>query len=516
MKTGILPVSGPAATASQQNDSPTPFKKGNVGGAIAEPTGSASNMSPEAYFKDNLEPALKSAVAAGIHGVVVPPRAASIRALRRVFVYVRGSTQDQEDSIFTQLEDILRACEREDFEVVRIFWDLQSGTKGADRRPGLAALKQAAHEIQAGSTEGVVGVIVWHMNRFSRDVRCGLLDLFELSDAQCPVIFPRRRGRLQVANMDDSNDIVEAVIALADAADDLDEHVAKIRRGLRSLLRKGIHPSPGRDSMYWIFIPSAIATRRGRPHKLVAVNPNPIIPYRALAAVLVAFPEYAVAQTLARLVGRTLAEFLEELQLRWAIGDFRFGVALDDPEMPSNPRPIAVTDDATFSKVSTICQALHAAGRTTRREVQTELAIKARTIEYWVRLRRQDIMIRCGKPLGMRRNGKPKSCGAPLRLKVASSTEHPGKDVLECCNGHTRIWPPNEVLQEVASDRPPFCARCGVYDHVEIDVRRSSATCTVFECKRCALRMQAFGNLLPRPGQKHKPRPRADGQATLP
>jgi DNA invertase Pin-like site-specific DNA recombinase len=105
--------------------------------------------------------------------------------LMRVAIYSRVSTAHQDDE--AQYQDLVALCQRSNWDLVRTYREVVSGTKGVDNRPELKLLLREAKQRHFDK------VVVWSADRLARSMRHLVNVLSELND--CKVhIFSYRQG----------------------------------------------------------------------------------------------------------------------------------------------------------------------------------------------------------------------------------------------------------------------------------------------------------------------------------
>ena len=97
----------------------------------------------------------------------------------KVAVYVRVSTNHQSDE--AQYEELEQLCHRSDWEIVSVYRETVSGTKGADERK---ELKRMLRDARLRRFEKVV---VWSVDRLGRSMKHLVTVLAELKDINVDV-----------------------------------------------------------------------------------------------------------------------------------------------------------------------------------------------------------------------------------------------------------------------------------------------------------------------------------------
>lgn len=97
----------------------------------------------------------------------------------RVAVYVRVSTSHQNDE--AQYDELMALCERSDWEVVDVYREKVSGTKGTSERSELNRLLRDAR------LRRFAKVVVWSVDRLGRSMKNLVTVLSELKDLKINV-----------------------------------------------------------------------------------------------------------------------------------------------------------------------------------------------------------------------------------------------------------------------------------------------------------------------------------------
>ena len=97
----------------------------------------------------------------------------------RVAVYVRVSTNHQNDE--AQYDELMALCERSDWEVVDVYREKVSGTKGTSERSELSRLLRDAR------LRRFAKVVVWSVDRLGRSMKNLVTVLSELKDLKINV-----------------------------------------------------------------------------------------------------------------------------------------------------------------------------------------------------------------------------------------------------------------------------------------------------------------------------------------
>lgn len=151
---------------------------------------------------------------------------------RPAAAYLRASTRKQHLSCNDQLQAIEAYCAREGMQLVRVFRDDGiSGLKGRGRR---AAWDELLDFVEAGHLIGGV-VVVWSMDRWSRDFRAGLLAAWTVGDYQVE-LHTTDGGRVDLDSVEGQ---LMGTLKLALAAQESRE------RGRRVRERKAMHLAAG-------------------------------------------------------------------------------------------------------------------------------------------------------------------------------------------------------------------------------------------------------------------------------
>lgn len=82
--------------------------------------------------------------------------------MRKAAIYARVSTRNGDQDVGVQLDELVGWAKRLNYEVVHIYQDEISGTKGADERPALKQALRDAHERRFDV------LCVWALDRVSR------------------------------------------------------------------------------------------------------------------------------------------------------------------------------------------------------------------------------------------------------------------------------------------------------------------------------------------------------------
>lgn len=128
--------------------------------------------------------------------------------MSRVAIYSRVSTRDRGQDAENQARQLREWCTAGGHEIVHEFTDQVSGSKGQDRRPGLAAMLDAAHRHEFDI------VLVWSLDRLTREGMVAAIGYLQRLDAAGVGFVSYTEPALSTANRDElSRSIVLAVMA---------------------------------------------------------------------------------------------------------------------------------------------------------------------------------------------------------------------------------------------------------------------------------------------------------------
>lgn len=162
------------------------------------------------------------------------PRGAVVS--RSAAAYLRASTKKQHLSCDDQLQAIEAYCAREGLQLVRVFRDDGvSGTHGRGRR---AAWDELLDFVEAGHLAGGV-VVVWSMDRWSRDFRAGLLAAWTVGDFQVE-LHTTDSGRVDLDSVEGQ---LMGTLKLALAAQESRERGRRVRERKAQHLAAGHWPT---------------------------------------------------------------------------------------------------------------------------------------------------------------------------------------------------------------------------------------------------------------------------------
>lgn len=167
---------------------------------------------------------------------VPSPRRADTR--RPAVAYVRASTAKQDLSCDDQVAAIESYCQRVGLALMRVFRDDGvSGTRGRGQR---AAWDELLEYLTAGAMTGGA-VVVWSMDRWSRDFRAGLVAAWAVGDLQVE-LHTTDSGKV---DLDSTEGQIMGAMRLAVAAQESRERSRRVRERKRAHLEAG----------YWVTRP---------------------------------------------------------------------------------------------------------------------------------------------------------------------------------------------------------------------------------------------------------------------
>lgn len=176
---------------------------------------------------------------------------------RRAVAYLRASTKRQDLSCDDQLRAIEDYCQRSGLAMARVFRDDGvSGTRDRDRRAGWGEMLSW---LEAGHLPGGV-VVVWSMDRWSRDFRHGLLAAWAVSDLDVE-LHTTDGGRVDLESVEGQ---ITGALKLAVAAQESRERSRRVRE------RKAAHRTAG----YWVTKPP-LGYRTVGPKGRKCLEPDP-------------------------------------------------------------------------------------------------------------------------------------------------------------------------------------------------------------------------------------------------
>jgi len=98
--------------------------------------------------------------------------------MKKAALYVRVSTKDKGQDVENQLRQLKEFCKKKDFEIVHIYQDTVSGSKGRNERAGFDQLFKDAYNHKFDI------VVFWALDRFSREgIYMTMTYLRQLNDA---------------------------------------------------------------------------------------------------------------------------------------------------------------------------------------------------------------------------------------------------------------------------------------------------------------------------------------------
>ncbi len=178
-------------------------------------------------------------------------------AFRRAVAYVRASTSKQKLSCDDQLAAVETYCARENLTLARVFRD--DGISGTRGRAGRAGWNALLDYVESGQLTGGV-VVVWSVDRWSRDFRAGLEATWVVGDYDVE-LHTTDRGRVDLSTLDGQ---IRAAIESAIAEKESRERSRRVRE------RKREHASKG----FWVnHAPYGYRVVGERGRKALVANP---------------------------------------------------------------------------------------------------------------------------------------------------------------------------------------------------------------------------------------------------